>query len=429
MTLPSRTRGGDRQLSQLPQDFRAERFAEIAEQAAAPAMRGFGEPDKRIQLAGRDALEGIGRLRLLDHPALLHDVGQAVGHPRAGGFSVAPGAAGLLVVGLDALGQVEMRDKPHVGLVDPHAERDRGYDHDTVLVDEAVLMPGAKVCIEARVIRQRGNPGVGKRGRGILDLGARQAVDDPGIACMTLGDEGPELGGRVLLVDDFIADIWPVEARHELRRVSEGEPIDDLLSGELVGGGRQRDAWNGRETLREHGQADIFGAEIVSPLRNAVRLVDRKQRDARAGEQGQAARGEQPLRRDVEQIELAGDELCLDGGGLARRQRGIEDRGLDAGLEQARDLVAHQRDQRRDHDAAALAQQRRQLIAQRLAAAGRHQHQAIAAIGNVADDLLLRAAKAGQAEHGVEQSERITCVGSGLQGGRAGGYGHGLADR
>ena len=184
------------------------------------------------------------------------------------------------------------------------------------------------------MIRQRGNPGVGKRGRGILDLGARQAVDDPGIACMTLGDEGLELGGRVLLVDDFIADVRPVEARDELRRVSEREPLDDLLAGELVGGGGQRDARNGRETLREHGQADIFGAEIVSPLRDAVRLVDRKQRDARAGEQGQAARREQPLRRDVEQIELAGDELRLDGGGLARRQRGIEDRGLDAGLEQ-----------------------------------------------------------------------------------------------
>ena len=141
-------------------------------------MRGFGKAYEGVQLAGRHALEGVGRLALLDHAALLHDIGQAVGHPGAGGLSVAPGAAGLLIVSLDALGQVEMRDKPHVGLVDPHAERDRGHDHDAVLVDEAVLVAGADARIKARVIGQRGNPGVGERGRGILDLGARQAVDD-----------------------------------------------------------------------------------------------------------------------------------------------------------------------------------------------------------------------------------------------------------
>ena len=121
----------------------------------------------------------------------------------------------------------------------------------------------------------------------------------------------------------------------------------------------------------------------------------------------EAARRQQPLRRDIEQIEIAGEQPLLDRGGFVEDQRGIQHRGLDAGLEQARDLVAHQRDQRRDHDAAALAQQRRQLIAQRLAAAGRHQHQAIAAVGDMADDRFLRAAKAGQAEHGIQHGERV----------------------
>ena len=48
------------------------------------------------------------------------------------------------------------------------------------------------------------------------------------------------------------------------------------------------------------------------------------------------------------------------------------------------------------------------LIAQRLAAAGRHQDQAIAAIGDMADDLLLRAAKGGKPEHGIEHGKRVT---------------------
>ena len=141
-----------------------------------------------------------------------------------------------------------------------------------------------------------------------------------------------------------------------------------------------------------------------------MRLVDREQGDLGAAEQGEAARRQQPLRRDIEQIEIAGEQPRLDRGGLLAGQRGIQHRRLDAGLEQARDLVAHQRDQRRDHDAAALAQQRRQLVAQRLAAAGRHQHQAIAAVGDMADDLFLRAAKAGQAEHGIQHRKRVGTV-------------------
>ena len=88
-----------------------------------------------------------------------------------------------------------------------------------------------------------------------------------------------------------------------------------------------------------------------------MRLIDRKQRDLGTVEQREAARREQPLRRDIEQVEIACDQPPLDLGRFARRQRGIQYRRVDAGLDQARDLVAHQRDQRRDDDAAAWAQQ------------------------------------------------------------------------
>ena len=300
-----------------------------------------------------------------------------------------------------------MRDEAHVGLVDAHAERDGGDDHDAVLVDEAILVARAHAGIEAGVIGQRRDAGVGQRSGGILDLGARQAIDDAGVAGMALGDEGLQLRRRVLLVDDLIADVRAVEARDEARRAGKPEPLDDLLARQFVGGRGQRDARHVGKALGDRRQADIFRAEIVPPLRHAMRLVDRKQRDLGPAEQGEAARRQQPLRRDIEQVEIAGDQPPLDLGGFLERQRRIQHRRLDAGLEQARDLVAHQRDQRRDHDAAAFAQQRRQLIAQRLAAAGRHQHQAIAAVGDMPDDLLLRAAKGRQAEHGIQHGKRV----------------------
>jgi hypothetical protein len=145
----------------------------------------------------------------------------------------------------------------------------------------------------------------------------------------------------------------------------------------------------------------------VPPLRHAMGLVDRKQRDSGLFEQRKAAWVQQALGRDVEQIEITGDEPALDRRSLIKRKRGVQHRCVDAGLDQARNLITHQRDQRRDHDAAALAQQRGQLVAQRLTAAGRHQDQAIAAAYDVPDNLFLRAAEAGQAEHGVQSGANV----------------------
>ncbi len=247
----------------------------------------------------------------------------------------------------------------------------------------------------------------------------------PASPLVALGDEGLELSDRILLVDDLVADVRAVEAGDELWRVGKPEPVDDFLAGKVVGGRGQRDPRHRREALGEHGQADIFGTEIMPPLRHAMCLVDRKQRDAGATEQREAARRQEPLGRDVEQVQLACDQLRLDRRGLARGQGGIEHCRPDPDLDQARDLVAHQCDQRGDHDTAAFPQQRRQLIAQRFAAAGRHQHQAVAATGDMADDLLLFPPKRRQAEHGIEDGDRIAGVGCAGASGGGGGNRHG----
>ena len=114
-----------------------------------------------------------------------------------------------------------MRDEAHVRLVDAHAERDRGDDHDAVLVEETVLMPGAHAGIEPGMIGQRGNAGFAERRRDVFDLGARQAIDHAGVAGMAFPDEVLQLRGGILLVDDLVADVGPVEACDELRRVGE----------------------------------------------------------------------------------------------------------------------------------------------------------------------------------------------------------------
>jgi hypothetical protein len=72
------------------------------------------------------------------------------------------------------------------------------------------------------------------------------------------------------------------------------------------------------------------------------------------------------------------------------------------GFPQRRHLVLHQGDERRDDDGRARPQQGRDLVAQRLAAAGGHQHQRVAAGGDPVDDRRLLAAEGGIAENLVE---------------------------
>ena len=146
----------------------------------------------------------------------------------------------------------------------------------------------------------------------------------------------------------------------------------------------------------------------MAPLRHAVRLVDGEQRKPGLREQAEAALGQQALGRDIQQIELAAPRAALDLRGLRPAQRRIEKRGAHPELGERRDLVLHQRDERRDHHPDAVAQQRGNLVAERLAAAGRHQDQRVAAAGDVLDDLGLVTAEGRVAEDLFEDRERLT---------------------
>ena len=116
------------------------------------------------------------------------------------------------------------------------------------------------------------------------------------------------------------------------------------------------------------------------------------------------AGGGEPLGGHVEELEAAGVEGGEDRLGLLALGLRGERAGLDAGGAQRADLVAHQRDQRRDDEGDAGAGQRRELVAERLAAAGRHDREDVAAGLDRGDDLLLAGAEVGEAEDPAEQA-------------------------
>jgi hypothetical protein len=136
-----------------------------------------------------------------------------------------------------------------------------------------------------------------------------------------------------------------------------------------------------------------------------VRFVDGEERDLGARDELQAARGGQPLRRDVDEIERARQEIGLDAARLGHAQRGIEEGCAHAELGERRHLILHESDERRDHDPRAPPQHGRELVAQRLAAARGHQHQRVAACAHVIDDLALRPAEPRVPERPAQQVE------------------------
>jgi hypothetical protein len=133
-----------------------------------------------------------------------------------------------------------------------------------------------------------------------------------------------------------------------------------------------------------------------------VRLVDRKQAHIGSLEQVERVRLVEPLGRDVDEAKLPARHLVDDLAVLGKIVRGVETPGGDAVAAKLRHLIAHQRDQRRDHHGKAVAQQRGKLITQRLPAARGHDRQHVAAAEQRLDDFALAGPKRLEPERSAE---------------------------
>ena len=102
----------------------------------------------------------------------------------------------------------------------------------------------------------------------------------------------------------------------------------------------------------------------------------------------------QPLGGRVQNFDLPPENLCLHPVYLRRRKGTVDEPGGDAIGVQRVHLVLHEGDQRRYDQSEAVKDQGRQLVAEGLAAAGGHQHQAVPAGQDVPDDVRLERAKA-----------------------------------
>ena len=286
-----------------------------------------------------------------------------------------------------------MSDEAHIRLVDPHAERD-GRHHDGGRLPQKPPLPlRAQPLLQAGVVGGGVDPLLRQPGGGLIGPPAGAHVDDAGLARVLVPDEGQQLAFAVGFQLHPVADVRPVEARHEVGGVGQLELGEDVPARLCVGGGRQRDPRDPGEPPRHLCDLEVLRPEVVAPLRYAVRLVDREQGDRDFLKQPLKSIRQQPLGRDVQQVRGAGQQPRFNAPGVGGGKAGVQIVGAQPVLLQSEDLVLHEGDQRRDHDADAGAQDRGDLIADGLAASGRHQHERVLPAHHPFDDVQLMGAE------------------------------------
>ncbi len=170
-------------------------------------------------------------------------------------------------------------------------------------------------------------PARGQPARRLLRRLSGKAIDDPGVARMTRRKKPPQLVARTALWHDLVEQVGAVVAGGEHRRIAKPELGDDVAPGLFVRGRGQRQQRHARKPLFEDRELLVFGPEIMAPLRDAMRLVDREQRQPRPPQEIETARRHQPFGRHVEQVERAVADRPFDRRGFRRRQPRIQRRG------------------------------------------------------------------------------------------------------
>ena len=364
-------------------------LAEVVQQCLAAAHRtlGIGDRFEQQQLADFLLGDGLALHELLE----LLDILVAVEGQTVALAAVAARTARLLIVAFERLGNVIVNHIAHVGLVDTHAEGNGRHNHVDALHEEVVLVGRTRRGIHAGMVGARLDA-VGQQQLGeLLDLLAAQAVDDAALALVLL-DEADDVAVDVVLGPYFIIEVGAVERRLEDRGVRHAEILLDVHLHLGGGGSRQGDERSRTYFVDDGADTSVLGTEVMSPLRDAVRLVDGIERNLDFAQEGDVVLLGQRLGREVEQLGLALEHVgadLLDGRLVERRIEEVCNTRLGREGAHGVHLVLHQGDERRDDDGDALHQKRRKLVAQRLAAARGHQYEGISARKHVADDSLL----------------------------------------
>ena len=282
-----------------------------------------------------------------------------------------------------------MDDETHVRLVNAHAEGDGGHNHVHLFHQEQVLVLCPRLGVQAGMVRERLDAVDGQQLGHLFHLLAAEAVDDAGLSAV-LTKETDDVFLRLHLVPYFIIKVGPIEGRLEHLGILDMEILENVAL--HLGRGRSREGDDGGQLDFFHDGADfpVFRTEIVAPFGDTVGFVHRVERDLDLPQKGDVLFLRKGFRCYIQQFGDAPQQIFLDFLKLLTAQGGVQEMGNPgvSGLE-APDgihLVLHEGDEGRNHDSRPFHDQGGQLVAERLAAAGGHEHKGVVSFREMTDD-------------------------------------------
>src|ERR1051325_6615752 len=288
-----------------------------------------------------------------------------------------------------------MNHRPHNRLVDAQAESDRTH-HDANLIAHPfflILAPGERIHLS--MVGNRGNAVFLQEIYGFTDASDSRCVnDDAAVRDSTDGlEQYLHLRFRVTLAHD-IAVIGAPETGDVLERVAKMELLDDVLAHRARGACRKRcDGMVGKE-VAQPAQLPVLGPEVVAPFGNTVSLIDGKEGNGHFFEPIRGSVEGDAFGRKIKQTIRPFARLSQSLVPFPARNRTIDKARWDSHLRELRGLVLHQGNQwGDDYRRSLLVEDRRQLVAQGLAAAGGHDHAGVATRNNAMHNLFLPWAK------------------------------------
>ena len=307
-----------------------------------------------------------------------------------------------------------MNDGANRGFIDAQTEGDGPYQHANLVGHPALLVSAPVLGGHLGMVRNRRNSLLTEEVHRLFHLVDGGRVHDDVAVGMLVQRSQQEIS--VLYGIAFahqVAEIGAVEAGNVFIGIAESELRQDVVANRTGGaGGKSRDrrVW---ECTAQTAQLAVLGPEFVSPLGDAVGLVDSKKRDGNLLQPGDGIGALQPLGREIKQAETSVSRLTHDAGLFLAGNRAIQNSSRNSHLCQLRRLVLHQRDERRNHDRGSAQHQRRQLVAEGLASAGGHDHTGIVPRNEALDNLLLERAEGTVSPIALQRGKQVGFRGHG----------------
>ena len=183
-------------------------------------------------------------------------------------------------------------------------------------------------------------------------------------------------------------DVRPAESADHFGRTRHAESSHDVVADRWRGRRGERQASRATDCLERGCDAEIVGPEVRSPLTHEMRFVDGDELGLQGREALEHVGVGELLGAEKDEVRavLCARQLFEGTSPLARRNGRVHRDGNELTVRcQCGQLIALQRDQRRDHHSRPAEQEPRELVDRRLAAARRHDGERVVSVEHALD--------------------------------------------